>query len=323
VLDVEARGGDTPHTILIFGNSTGRLPSAPFWPSESRKLLGVTRGSVVRVTGVVSSYRDRRQLAVEHMAPVAATAIDWRQLMPSVADFSELWTRIDDHRRQIRRPGISRVAGLFYDDPAFRERYEMCPASIAGHHARLGGLLLHTVEVADIAVAMARLHASTVDPDLVLAGALLHDIGKLESYSSIGAFETTVPGSVIGHVALGALMLARRVALQSPEPCTEEELLPLTHILLSHHGKLEFGAPVPPMTLEAEIVHHADHASARAASMAEALADDDNFTNGAAVSARGIWQLDRRRAWRSVMPADGPTRGSDRTVGEIGSVGGT
>jgi 3'-5' exoribonuclease len=298
VLDVEARGGDTPHTILTFGNAHGRLQSAPFWPSDSPKITGVSRGCVVQVIGTVGAYRDRRQLTVDSLRVLPREQVDWHALMPSVGDVSRYWKAIDRWRGEVRGPRLARVLSLFYDDPAFRERYEQCPASTSGHHAALGGLLKHTCEVVHIGHAICRLYASA-DPDLVAAGVLLHDIGKLDSYRWDGVFEVTVPGSVIGHVVLGALMLDRRVRAETPMPCTEDELLLLQHLVLSHHGKLEFGAPVAPMTLEAEIIHYADNASAKTASMDEALRDSENFVGDSEVSARPVWQIDRRRAWRA------------------------
>jgi 3'-5' exoribonuclease len=132
-----------------------------------------------------------------------------------------------------------------------------------------------------------------------------------------------VPGAVIGHVTLGALMLERRVRAAIRMPCTEEELLILQHLILSHHGKLEFGAPVLPMTLEAEILHHADNTSARTASMAGALQDAENFPDGSTLSPRGIWQLDRRRAWRAASDwgrtgAEPSDRGKSETTAGLG-----
>jgi 3'-5' exoribonuclease len=297
VLEVEARGGDSPHTIITLGNASGRMQSAPFWPSESHKVAGIARGNVVQVIGTVSSYRDRRQLAVDSLRVLPREQVDWHALMPSVGDVGRYWKAVDRWRTDIQAPRLARTLGLFYDDPDFRDRYEQCPASLSGHHAELGGLLKHTCEVAHIGLGIGRLYPAA-DPDLILAGVLLHDIGKLESYRWDGVFEMTVPGSVIGHVVLGALMLDRRVRAESSMPCTEDELLILEHLLLSHHGKLEFGAPVVPMTLEAEIIHYADNASAKTASMAEALDNDENFPDDAEISARTIWQLDKRRAWR-------------------------
>ena len=311
VLDVDARGGDHPHTLLTFGNASGRLQSAPFWPAESHKISGIGRGAVVQVIGTVASYRDRRQLAVDSIRVLPREQVDWHSLMPSIGDPTRWWKRLDEWRARLRGPRLAATVGLFYDDPAFRSRYEECPASTNGHHAALGGLLKHTVEVAHIGLATARLHPGA-DADLVLAGALLHDIGKLESYSWDGVFEVTVPGATLGHVALGALMLDRGVRAATPVPCTDEELLLLQHLILSHHGKLEFGAAVPPMTLEAEILHYADNASAKTASMAEALSDPDNFPTDDAVSPRTVWQLDRRRVWRGRSDWGAP--GADPTA---------
>ena len=298
VLDIESRGGDIPHIILTLGNATGRLPSAPFWPSDGHKLAGVVKGTVVDVTGTVGSYRARRQLIVESLRVLPRAQVDWRCLMPSVGDVRRYWQAVDSWRGEIRGVRLARTLGLFYEDPEFRRRYEECPASTAGHHAELGGLLKHTWEVAQIALAICAVHSAAVDQELVLAGALLHDVGKLESYRWEGCFETSVPGAKLGHVVLGALLLERRVRAQSPMPCTETELMILEHLILSHHGALEFGASVPPLTLEAEILHHADNASAKTASMKGALEDADNFAGDEGLSIRGIWQLDRRRAWR-------------------------
>lgn len=298
VVDVEHRTGDHPHTVLTLGNASGRLPTAPFWPADAAKVAGISRGAVVQVIGTVASYRDRRQLAVDSIRVLPRDQVDWRALMPSIGDVGRWWKRLDDWRARIAGPRLARTLALFYDDPEFRARYEQCPASTAGHHAALGGLLKHTVEVAHIGLATARLYPHA-DADLVLAGVLLHDIGKLDSYTWDGAFEMTVPGAVIGHVVLGAFQLDRRVRAEQPMPCTETELLLLHHLVLSHHGKLEYGAPVVPMTLEAEIIHYADNASAKTASMDEALDDPENFPDDQPVSARTVWQLDRRRVWRA------------------------
>jgi 3'-5' exoribonuclease len=298
VLDVELRGGDNPHTVLTLGNATGRMSSAPFWASDTPKIAGIGKGSVVQVIGTVSAYRDRRQLSVDSIRVLPKDEVDWRDLMPSVGDTRRYWEVLDKWRGRIRGKRLASTLGLFYDDEQFRTRYGECPASTVGHHAALGGLLKHTCEVAHIGLETAKLFPHA-DQDLVLAGVLLHDIGKLESYRWEGAFEVTVPGAAVGHVTLGALMLDRRVRETSPPPCGEEELLQLLHLILSHHGKLEFGAAVAPMTLEAEILHYADNASAKAASMDDALQDPENFTGGGAVSSRTIWQLDRRRAWKT------------------------
>jgi 3'-5' exoribonuclease len=297
VWDVENRGsGETLFTVLTLGNCTGRIESAPFWNEAQAQIAGVSRGDVVQVIGEVGLYRDKRQLKVGSIRVLPKTGIDWRQLLPSIEDPAPYWDTLDRWRAEIRRPRLARVLSLFFDDPDFRDRFELCPAATVGHHAELGGLLRHVTEVASIARTIARV--CRADQELVLAGALLHDIGKLESYTWDGAFGTTECGALLGHVALGVLMLERRIREETPSPCTDQELMILEHLILSHHGKLEFGAAVPPMTLEAEVLHYADNASAKTESMRDALRDPENFPDGGLLSARGIWTLDRRKAWR-------------------------
>lgn len=297
VCEVEQRGSGTqPFVLLTLGNSTGRIQSAPFWSEDLPQLNGVTRGRVVEVLGDVTTYRDRRQLRVSTIRAVPEECINWREMLPSIGDTRPYWRAIDGWRAQVVAPRLKAAIGIFYDDEEFRQQYDQCPASISGHHARLGGLLRHTWEVATIARALCR--TVPADPDLVLAGALLHDIGKLEAYSWARAFEITHRGYLYGHVTLGSLMLSERARRTNPPTMTGEELDLLQHMVLSHHGKLEFGAPVEPMTLEAELLHHADDASAKSDSMIHALSGADNFTGEELVSSRSIWQLDRRRVFR-------------------------
>jgi 3'-5' exoribonuclease len=297
VVEVEhrdsARGG---FTTLTLRNRHGELPTAPFWAEDQPRIAGIERGAVVQVIAEVAQYNGRRQLKVSSIRVLPSGAVDWRQLLPAVDDVAPYWEALDRWRSEIRGPRLRRTLDLFYTDAEFRQRYEECPASPAGHHAELGGLLKHTCEVAAIGRAIAKV--ARADTDLVLAGALLHDIGKLEAYSWQGAFEITERGRLLGHVSLGMLMLDGRVRAEHPAPCTDRELTILQHLIASHHGTQEFGAAVPPMTLEAEALHFADDASAKTASMAEAIGNPDNFAGDALVTARSLWQLDRRRAYR-------------------------
>jgi 3'-5' exoribonuclease len=307
VVEIQARGGDTPHTVLVLANAAGQIPSAPFWASEPARLDGVTTGTVLLVSGTVSCYRRRPQLSVERFRIVPPRQVDWDALLPSIGDRAPWWATLERWRTQIRSPRLTAILDLFFTDAEFRSAFGDCPASTAGHHARLGGLLLHTVEVGRIALAMADLHTDTLDRDLLLTGALLHDIGKINAYQWGGGFRVTVAGMAIGHVVLGVRMLEQRLAGNAPPRLTEEERLLLLHLMLSHHGRLEFGAPVVPMTLEAELLHLADNASARAASMADALASNDLF-GGEPITLRPVWTLDRRRAWRGQSEWGRPER---------------
>jgi 3'-5' exoribonuclease len=237
--------------VLTLSEAGGRIDTAPFWTGRRSMLQGITAGTVVEVVGEVQMYRGRRQLEVSRIAPAAA-AVDPGALLPSAGDPAPRWAQIDRWRGAIRGPRLAAIVSLCYDEAEFRARYGQCPASTVGHHAEIGGLLRHTCEVAAIGRAVAE--CCGADPDLVLAGALLHDIGKLEAYRWTTGFETTDAGTLLGHVALGLLMLGRRVAAQPTPPCTGAELLLLQHLVASHHRRPEFGVTAPPMTLEAEVL---------------------------------------------------------------------
>jgi 3'-5' exoribonuclease len=296
VLEAEQKSFESGDCIVLtFGNASGRLISAPFWDRDQAMVEGIRRGHAVQVIGEVADYRGRRQLRVTSLRLLPPSTVALSQLLPSVGDVSRYWETLDGWRNELSKPRLAAVVRLFYEDEDFRRRYEQCPASVSGHHAILGGLLQHTVEVGAIARTIAR--ACGADLELVLAGVLLHDIGKIEAYRWDGVFDYTDAHYLIGHVALGALALQRRIDETTPPPCTPAERDLLLHLVLSHHGRLEYGSPVAPLTLEAEVLHWADNASARTASMAEALRDAEAFSEGL-ISQKRVWQLDHRRPYR-------------------------
>lgn len=296
VLEVEARttADGNPFTVLVLGNGTGRISTEPFWLERQHEVAGIHRGQVVQVLGEVVAFRDRKQVRVTSLRPLPEGMVDPAGLLPSVGGVEKYWETLDAWRREIQKPRLARVVELFYGEDDFRRRYQQCPASLHGHHAAIGGLLKHTTEVAAIARTIAR--ACGADQELVLAGVLLHDIGKLEAYSWRGGFAYTEAGSLVGHVVLGALMLDRRLDEEAELPCTQTERDILLHLVLSHHGRLEWGSPVMPLTLEAEVLHWADNASAKTASLAEALRNAENFPQGTVSTPQRA--LDFRRVYR-------------------------
>lgn len=301
VIDVDAKAGEHPRTTLTFGNRTGHIVSAPFWAGRDDQIRGIAKGMLVQVVGKVTSYRDSNQLEAVSVRVLPKGSVPLADLVPSVGPVDKYWQFIDETREKLTAARLRAVLDLFYRDEAFRERYEQCPgAPGTGHHAMLGGLLQHTYEVLVIGRQIARV--AKADIELVVAGVLLHDIGKLDCYSwKSGAFDTTERGRLVGHVVQGVIMLQHAIERAASPPCTPQEQLILEHFILSHHGKLEFGAPVKPLTLEAEILHFADDASAKTASIIEAYALKENFPEGEGISAKKIWQLDGRWMYKAKM----------------------
>ncbi|HET7584363.1 MAG TPA: HD domain-containing protein [Gemmatimonadaceae bacterium] len=294
-----------PYIVLTLGNATGQIDTGPIWLDklDSGWADGAVRGAVVQAIGHVSVYDGRgtskRQL--ELTAPLRALPRDGLRLddyLPAIdGSTTRLWDRVDRFRAELDSPTLRRVVDLFFADDAFRVRFERAPASIGGHHARVGGLLLHVYEVAYIGRETARVMRANAD--LVVAGALLHDIGKTETYdASWEGFVRTPCGHLVEHVVMGCLMLERAIAALGEPVCSEGQLLELQHLILSHHGEPEFGSPVRPLTPEAEILHWADQASAKSSDVIEGLADEEAFRDGGEFGDRQrLWRV-KRSLWR-------------------------
>jgi 3'-5' exoribonuclease len=296
----KTQGNGDPFVVLKLGNASGHIDVAPIWSNQREWADGADRGRVVQAIGQVGLYAKTGRRQIQLTGPLRvlpAEQVDLQAFLPRIAgDTTKLWDWIDKRRAEISTPALRRAVDLFYADDNFRLMLELTPGSVNGHHAKLGGLLLHVFEVTSIARATAKTMNANVD--LVVAGALLHDIGKVEAYGIDGGiFANTPCGLLLGHVVLGCLMLERRVAAQGQRVCTDGQLLDLQHMILSHHGSLEFGSPVQPMTTEAEIVHWADEASAKANDMIESLDDSEAFASGKEFSDKRPWRVGRR-IWR-------------------------
>lgn len=303
----KTRAGD-PFLLLTLGNRHGDIRTAPIWSDKLHWADGCEAGAIVQAIGEVKLHvdgiRTKRQLELTGpLRVVNATLVNLDEFLPRVDDdLGALWASLDKMRGEIGSLKLRRVVGLFFDDDLFRLQFEKAPASTRGHHAKVGGLLRHVTEVAFIARTIANtMRSGNVNPvslDLVITGALLHDVGKVEAYRvSAAGFDTTPCGHLIGHIVLGALMLERRLTAAGEGICSEQQLLELQHLILAHHGTLEFGSPVRPMTIEAEILHWADESSAKANSVVESYGDADNFAAGGEFSER-VWMLDNRRLWQ-------------------------
>jgi 3'-5' exoribonuclease len=319
VVDVVTTGGEYPRTSLVFANRTGRITSAPFWAGRDEMVRGVAKGMLLQVVGKITAYRETLQLDATSVRPLPHGSVPLADLVPSVGPTDRYWQFIDETRARLTAPRLAAIVDLFYADQPFRERYGECPgAPGTGHHAAIGGLLQHTCEVVSIARQIARV--ARADEEVVVAGALLHDIGKTECYEwTSGVFETNARGRLVGHVVQGVIMLRDALRRLPPDACTADEAVLLEHLILSHHGKLEFGSPVRPLTLEAEVLHFADDASAKTASISDAYRSKEYFPGEAVVSARRVWQLDNRWLVRMNETFGRPTEPGER--GEGGDAG--
>jgi 3'-5' exoribonuclease len=294
--DKTTKAGD-PFVVLKLGNATGQL-SVNIWKEHVPLVEGVRAGQIVQVIGQIELYKGARQLKLTVPPRVVAQgAANSDDFLPRISvSTEELWARVDGWRAEMRGP-LRLAVDLFFGDDAFRERFARTPGATRGHHAQIGGLLLHSCEVANIARASTQTMRGNVP--LVTAGALLHDIGKVEAYAvDLAGFEYTQAGHLLGHIVLGSLMLDDRLRTLPAGTLDESQRLELHHFIQSHHGILEYGAAVRPMTLEAEILHYADQTSAKGNDFNEAVQDAELFPGDELeFSAKRSWRLERR-VWR-------------------------
>ncbi len=268
-----ARNGKA-YGALTLGDRSGQV-EAKLWDNADDLLRPLQAGQVVRVSGRVDSYQGRAQLVLDHIA-VDDSAAPGDFLPASPKDPAELWKLIDQARAKVKNKFLKKLLKAFFDDPAFREEFGQAPAAKAAHHAYVHGLLEHTASVASLASAIAGQYPD-MDADLLITGALLHDIGKTKELTLGPPMDFTDAGRLEGHIVIGVRMLDERLAKIKDMPLAATEML--RHLILSHHGALEFGSPVKPMTAEAFALNMVDDLDAKLAMIGQAAGEVDGEGN--------------------------------------------
>jgi len=270
VRGVETHQSDNgPFTVLTLGNGTGTIPTAPFWLADQSLVAGIAAGDVVQVIGEVSSYRNRRQLSVSSVRVLPPDSVDWHDLLPSAGRPGPYWETIDRWLPEIEPRRLRDAVEAFFLNDNFRSLFGECPAAIAGPQATIGGLLKHTVEVAAVARTLGRVLGA--DPSLTLAGALLHDIGKVEAFEWESGFKLSAAGRRLGPAVTGTVMLQQRLCPEAAPLLTTAELHELQHMQLVAGD----ANAVQPNTLSAKTIELADGASVEGAAVSARLEDTE------------------------------------------------
>ncbi len=246
-----------PFLRLELNDSGGRI-DAVMWDGFDEELTRTPQGQVLRVRGRMEAYDDRQQVVVNSISVAPAGSYDPSALMPSSERApAEMLAELDGIIAEVKHPLLRNLLEIaFIGDEDFRRRFSQAPAAKRWHQAYIGGLLEHTLIVVAHARALAGRYRE-VQSDLVIAGALLHDIGKVSEYRWDGYLDSSTEGKLVGHLVIGVELLDKWTSGIDgfPAPLGWQ----LKHIIISHHGSLEFGSPVPPRTLEALVVHFADN----------------------------------------------------------------
>ena len=297
----ETKGGKE-YLVLELGNATGAA-SARIWSESLPEWEDIPAGAAVDLHArVQAGWRGGApELSVVSVKQLPDDHEVRLELNPhSPVSREELEARLTGLVESIRRPQARQLLDLVFDCLG-RERFATAPAAVSHHHAYIGGLLEHSVEVAELAVAMASAerYASLIDRDMTIVGALLHDLGKLESYQWEGVpIRISRAGRLRSHVTRGAEIVAVAVsngwAIESGA-VSQADVDLLRHVIESHHGQSEWGSPTPPRCLEATVIHLADLASARLRAMADDLesapADEEHWVDPPGWGRGPVWDF--------------------------------
>jgi 3'-5' exoribonuclease len=267
------RAGD-PYLSLTLGDKTGQV-QARVWENAAAYGGLFEAGDFLFVDGFAETYRGEVQLRVQHLERVAANAVDEADFVRASAFApDEMLARLRALLADvIEDAGLARLLAELLDDAEIAAALRRAPAAKTNHHAYLAGLLEHTLSLCELATAVGRhyerQYPGLLRTELLVAGALLHDLGKVWELSAGRHIEYTDVGNLLGHITLGVERLTRAAAAVGLED--DELLLRLKHMILSHHGEPEFGAVVPPKTPEAQVLHYLDQIDARLNIFAGAL----------------------------------------------------
>jgi 3'-5' exoribonuclease len=244
-----------PYLNMVLGDKSGQLKGVA-WDRVEKIAAVASAGDLVRVEGGVSEYRSELQLVVRDMAYQSTDSADPADFLPtSKRNINVMFERLTGVTRALKTDCLRDLFEVFWMDVEFVNRFKAAPAAKKMHHAYVGGLLEHTLSMALLTERIAG-HYSGIDMEMVIAGTILHDIGKIKELSCGYNFDYSDEGRLLNHIIIGLQMLDEKLKLVPDFP--EEKAVLLKHMIISHHGNREFGSPEPPKTLEAVLLNYID-----------------------------------------------------------------
>jgi len=276
---------------FVATDKTGEV-SVKYWGGENKDRVkrlyeSFNTGDVVQVrTGMVETYEDRLQISVNESSggvrKCAPNEYDVTDFLPALPEerIQELYEIIKKELMTLQNEPLKRLLATFFDDPEFLKMYLHSPSAISRHHNYIGGNLEHSVGVIRLCQNISEMYP-TVNKDLLLSGAILHDIGKLKEYTYAASIDVSDEGNFIGHIVIGEQWIREKIQdlRTQGEEFPKELEHQLIHLILSHHGKYEWGSPKLPKLLEACILHQADLMDSQVKNYLQMIQDAKKLTD--------------------------------------------
>lgn len=301
---------------LELADRTGTIP-AKMWDNFSAIAATFEQDDVVQIRGRVKTYNGQRELTLEQIIPAAERDYDLGDFLPHTKqDVEKLYGEVREAIAGMKNPWLKRLLTAVVEDPAIAPKFKRAPAAMTMHHAYIGGLLEHVASLIGLSRRVTS-HYPELDPDLLLAGIVLHDIGKIDELHYSRAFDYTTEGRLLGHITIGVSIVRDKILAMSDFPNPLAVLV--EHLILSHHGTHEFGSPSLPQTREAVALHFLDDMDSKMAAMRatlEAPAQEEAWTERNPSLRRALLRTDQflageesSRAAAAVSPKPPPRKG--------------
>lgn len=317
VCDKELRTGSTgkPYLRLSLGDRTGMM-EARMWENFEKDAAGFARDDFVKVQGRVDLFNGKRQLRVDKIRRAEPAEITLDDYFPHTKEnIDVLEAKLREHVQAVRNPWLKTLLVNVLDDPQVKPRLRRAPAARSMHHAFIGGLLEHVVSLCGLCHAVGGRYPE-VDVDWLLTTAVLHDIGKLDELTYERAFAYSDEGQLLGHIIIGLELVTKKMDAIPDFPIEMKTLV--KHLMISHHGKYEFGSPKLPAFREAVLFSFLDDMDAKMAAMRSSLEDpvgDDGWTAYNGALARKLLRVEQFMTGEKPEAAAASTQGQLRLGG--------
>lgn len=262
-----------PYLTLKLMDRTGEVEGR-VWDNVTEISDSFARDDFIRVYGKASVYLGKMQLVVQRLERLEDDTVSLEDFLPvAQRSLDDMLAELESYVSSLNSPHLRALLKVFLSDDDFMQAYSSAPAAKSMHHVYLGGLLDHSLSVARLAVKISENYPE-IDRDLLIVGALLHDVGKVAELRYSRSFEYTDAGKLLGHIVMGVELVEEKIRSLPEFPPMLGTLL--KHLLLSHHGQYEFGSPKRPKTLEAVVLNFIDDLDSKINGISSYLEKDNN-----------------------------------------------
>jgi len=292
--EIRQKKSGEPYLSLALCDRTGEL-DAKMWDNVAEVMETFERDDFVKVKGLIQIFHNRPQLTIHKIRRAGDSEVELADYFPaSERDQDEMLAQLRGIIAGVKNPHLRGLLDALLNDPEIARRYKTAPAAKQIHHAYLGGLIEHVLSLCGMA-ALAASHYRMIDLDLLLTGVVLHDMGKIHELTYERGFGYSTEGQLLGHISIAMRMVGDKLAGLPDFPPRLRSLV--EHMILSHHGRLEFGSPKLPQFPEAILLHYLDDLDSKMECM-RLLVDRDRqveglFTGYSAAMERSVLKKDK------------------------------